>query len=241
MCRDQIGKAPLTMEESLFSPGVRTRTRPQAYSESEYAFLNDCAWLACERARSELDEWYLRLPEHARASIRTRFRNTSRGHHLGALIELYLHESFRRLGFEIDLDVGRENARRPRPDFLLTNHETAFYAEATAALGADLLGDRRKRPPAGALYDAINRVRTPNFCVGLNVDAWGTRTPGKRNVIKPVEDWLASLDPDEVLTDHGRGQGPPQRGLKFDDWEVVLTAIPVSPEHRGKPGRRVPE
>jgi hypothetical protein len=193
----------------------------------------------CERARSELDEWYLQLPEYSRASIGTRFRNASLGHHRGALLELYLHESFRRLGFEIDLDVGRENAACPRPDFLLTNHETAFYAEAAAALGPDLLGDRRKRPAVAALYDAINQVRAPAFFVGVDVEACGTRTPGKRKVIKPIEDWLAALDPDQVLTDHGRGQGLPERKLQFDDWIVVMTAIPVSPEHRGKVDHRV--
>src|SRR5947209_1466108 len=125
---------PLMAAASLFRAGPRDRQGPRGHTESEYAFLDDSAREPIVRIRSVLDDWYGRLPIAARASIRNRFSAAALGHHLGALLELYLHEAFLRLDYELDLDIGREDAAHRRPDFLLAQGGAGFYVEATAVL-----------------------------------------------------------------------------------------------------------
>ena len=230
---------PVTAASSLFSTGLRTSQEPKGHSESDYAFLDRSARIPSERVRELLDEWYSQLPNEARASIRVRFADADPGHHLGALWELYLHETFRRLRCEVDLDIGREDPDHPRPDFLLAQGGVRFFLEATAALGASVLGDQSSQARAAALKEAIERVKAPNFFVGVDVSACGERTPGRRELTAPIQQWLDGLDPDAVIVAYATTSDVPRKALSFDGWEVELKAFPVSPEHRDSPDHRV--
>ncbi len=186
-----------------------------------------------------LDAWFQRLPAGAQASIRARFISPDPGHHLGALFELYLHEAFLGLEYAVDLDIGREDPAHRRPDLLLSADGTSFYLEASAVLGADVLGARSNRPLAAALYEAINRIQAPGFFLSVDIDACGNGTPGRRQVTEPLQRWLEELDPDTVLADFASTHALPERRLTFDGWDVHVRAIPVNPEHRRDPEHRV--
>jgi hypothetical protein len=231
--------AAVMAANSLFSAGARASQEPKGHSESAYAFLDRSASIPCASTRVLLDRWYSQLPVEARASIRVRFANADPGHHLGALWELYLHETFRRLGYEVDLDIGREDPDHPRPDFLLAQGGDGFYLEATAALGASVLGDQSSQARAAALREAIERVRAPNFFIGIDVGACGENTPGRRAVTDPLQQWLDGLDADAVIDEYETTQDVPRKMLSFDGWEVECKAFPVSPEHRDNPDHRV--
>ena len=223
---------------SLFNSATRSYEGPRAHSESDYAFLVRSARAACRHARETLDAWYLRLPVAARGSVRARFVNHDPGHHLGALLELYLHEAFLRLDYEIDLDIGQEDPTHRRPDLLLTDGEESFYLEASAVLGADAPGER-SNALAAALYEAVDRITAPAFFLSVDIKICGTSTPGRRQVTAPLERWLAELDPDTVLAGFQNTRELPERRLVFDGWDVRFRAIPVSPQHREAPDHRV--
>ena len=150
---------------ALFSADSRASETPKGHTESEYAFLDRSAHEQVARVRELLDALYARLPVAARASIRNRFASNDLGVHRGALLELYLHEMFHRLELEVDVDVGRENAGRRRPDFLIGSARQAFYVEATAAVGASVLGGT-SQGVAAAMRECIERVRAPSFFLG---------------------------------------------------------------------------
>src|ERR1700728_4439903 len=209
---------PVMAASSLFSGGTRTSQERKGYSESDYAFLDRSARIPSERVRELLDQWYSQLPNEARASIRVRFADADPGHHLGALWELYLHETFRRLGCEVDLDIGRENPDQPRPDFLLAQDGIRLFLEATAALGASVLGDQSSHARVAALKDAIERVKAPNFFVGVVVNACGEHTPGRREVTAPIQQWLDGLDSDAVIAEYEATEDVPRKALSFDGW-----------------------
>jgi hypothetical protein len=223
---------------SLFSDGPRTERGPKGHAESEYAFLNDSARGACARARELLDTWYGQLPPEAQASIRSRFKLADVAQHRGAVWELYLHETFRRLEYAIELDIGKENPEKLHPDFLLTGVGD-FYLEATAALGASVLGDSAANKLAAACRDLIEEVNAPNFSIGVDLEACGPGSAPRREVIDPLERWLDPLDPDEVLAAQAAGEELPTITLSFAGWNIVCTAIPVGPNHRDDPGHRV--
>jgi hypothetical protein len=231
---------PATMAAaSLFSASDRTWNGPQRHSQSAYDFLDRSARQPCARVRELLDDWYSHLPLEAKASIRVRFGDAHPGPHLGALWELYLHEASSRLDYEVDLDIGRENPENRRPDFLLASRGERFYLEATAALGASVLGDQASHALAAALREAIERVKAPNFFLGVDVDACGKNTPGRRDVTEPLQRWVDELDPDRVIADYETTNDVPRKVLSFDGWEVKCKAFPVSPEHRDAPDHRV--
>jgi hypothetical protein len=225
---------------SLFSSMVRIYDGPRSHTESDYAFLDRSARTVPERVRGVLEEWYRELPAEARDSIGNRFRSSDPGHHLGALWELYMHAALFRLDYDIDLDIGSEDPGYRRPDFLVSDHAApVFYLEATAVLGAEVLGDHSSRSRTAALKEAINRVKAPGFFVLVDVVCCGHGTPGRRHVTDPLQRWLDREDPDAVLaTYEARGELPSTR-LQFDGWDVQCEATPVSIEHRDDPDHRV--
>lgn len=230
---------PVMAAASLFSAEERTRLDPRRHSESEYQFLDRSARGPVASIRVVLDEWYQHLPVAARASIRNRFGSDDLGHHRGALMELYLHEAARRLGFEIEIDVGREDSSHRRPDFLLAARGPAFHLEATAVLGASVVGDQASAARTAALREAVERIEAPAWFVGLDVQAVGDKTPGRRDVTEPVQRWLDGLDPDAVSALATAGERVPRLILSFDAWRVECGAYPVGADHRGAPDHRV--
>jgi hypothetical protein len=216
---------------SLFSAGDRTSLERRGHSESEYAFLDRSARGPVARIREVLDQWYSELPVAAMASIRSRFAERHPGHHLGAFWELYLHESFRRLGFDIDIDAGSEDPAKRRPDLALAvPGDPSLYVEATAVLGDSVLG--KASVLTGDLREAVDCVQAPDFFVQVAVEEPGRSTPGRRQVTEPLQKWLGKLDPDEVLAGFNETGKVPSLVLEFDSSGSKLSRSAPSTEAR---------
>ncbi|HEV2999339.1 MAG TPA: hypothetical protein VGW75_01275 [Solirubrobacteraceae bacterium] len=211
---------------SLFSDAPRTRTGPAPYAEPEYDALDRAARPYAVEVRSTLDRWFSELPDYARPSIRANFRSPKTPVHRGALLELYLHETFRRLGFEIDLDVGREDPTRRRPDFLLEPDGARTWVEATAVLGADVF-TAAERARLQQFYDLLNGCRDKRFLLSPQVDEVGGATLGRAQILDPIEEWLAGLDAADVRRRIDRGAEPPEIRLTPEGWVVAVEATPV--------------
>ncbi|MFI4991431.1 MAG: hypothetical protein ACHQHO_11030 [Solirubrobacterales bacterium] len=119
---------------SLFSGERVSPRRRERWTLSEYQRLDQDERPLADHVRRLMDEWYGRLPAHARREIRQRFAAASSGAHLGAFWEMYLHETTGRLELDVDVDVGRDDARR-RPDLLVGGGGAGFFLEATVVLG----------------------------------------------------------------------------------------------------------
>lgn len=191
-----------------------------------------------DAVRTTLDSWFVRLPADARLQIRERFTSDDGIVHLGAFWELYLHEAFLRLGFSVDVDIGRDAGEGRRPDFRLQRDELELYVEATALLGDDVLSPHQRRL-SQQLQDLINRTDAPDFLVELDVEQYGTAMPGRRDVVVPLEAWLAGLDADELLEAERNGAEPETTTLTFSGWRIGFAAIPLRPDLRGLDDHRV--
>lgn len=216
----------LAAPTSLFSKGARTRTGPSPYDESEYESLDGSARTYASTVRLTLDEWFYKLPEYARASLRSDFASPETAVHRGGLLVLYLHETFRRLGLETDLDVGREDPARRRPDFLLEPDGDRTWLEATAVLGADVFAAAERRR-VQHLYDLLNRCRDRRFFLLVGVEEAGSATLGRKRVLDPVERWLAGLDLAELSRTTDEGGDLPECRLTPGDWVITIGASPV--------------
>src|SRR6202034_3647955 len=117
-----------------------------------------------------------RMPTHAQREIRSRFTAAPSGAYLGAFWEMYLHEATSRLGFDVEVSVGRNDARR-RPDLLVGGGRGGFLLEATVALGDGAIR-RDERARADQLYAAIERVSNRDFLLHIELRRVGDTTPG---------------------------------------------------------------
>jgi hypothetical protein len=219
---------PSSPPTSLFSEAPRTRTGPAPYNESEYTSLDRSARPYAAVVRDTLDGWFHELPDYARGSIYTSFASRKTSVHRGGLLELYLHETFRRLELEIDTDIGREEPVHRRPDFLLASTQHMTWVEATAVLGDDVFtaGERRR---VQQLYDLLNQCRDKRFLLLVEVEEAGSATLGRTSVLLPLERWLAGLEPLRLSEEIDRGAALPELRITPQDWTVTIKATPVEP------------
>jgi hypothetical protein len=212
------------MTPSLFSPGPRQDRRLRA-DLSAYDRLNQSPFPHDAHARELIDCWWRALPPPARESIAKRFVNKRREQHLGAFFELYMSAMTARLFSGVKLDVGQEDDTTRDPDLFVINVDSQWSIEATVVLGDDVVGPD-DRPRVGLLYEAIQRIRTREYLIGVNLLAIGSGNPSRRNVTAELDTWLQGLDVDEQRARAARNEPPCERLIEWDGWRVKVTAMP---------------
>ena len=149
--------------------------------------------------------------------------------------ELYLHELFMRLGYDISCALPVGNGRDI--DFLLRRGTSAFYLEATIARKSD--AERAADACRNRIYRDLNRLET-DFMLGVTIDSEGP--DDMRNVgllRRRLQEWLGTLDPDEAQRQWDRlGEGPTFPWTDESGWSLVFEAFPSAPEYRGQPAKR---
>lgn len=86
--------------------------------------------------------------------------------------------------------------------------------------------------------DAVNRGRSKNFYVLIEFEQVGITRPKDVEVYRPLERWLATLDPDQVAADYERTDQLPSTTFPVRDWLLSFEAVPIKPEARcDDPGR----
>ena len=197
-------------------------------TESPFSFLNRSARPEVAAVRSLLEEWFERFPEKGRAQVRGDFRASDPRQHLGAFWELYVHEVHRCLGYEMERDPAVPGSTR-RVDFLARRGASAFYLEATVVTLSNQEMAAQNR--WNALLDLIDDVSDPDFSVSVHVKVAGMDTPAKKEVVRPIEEWLASLDWAGLET----ATIPVELELSVRDWVLVLRAERKPSHGRGDP------
>jgi hypothetical protein len=225
------------IEDSLFSAERAPQSRRERWTLTDYQRLDRAPGIVAERVRRLMEQWYQRLPAHARPEIRQRFCSPQLGAHLGAFWEMYLHEATGRLEFKVDLDVGRDHGGR-HPNLLVGGEADSFFLEATVALG-DSAVRRDGQARAHQMYAAIERVRNRDFLLHTELRLIGKATPGRKLVAEPLDCWLDALDPDVVRADFDAGRPAPAFTIDNDGWLVRIEATGKNAELRGDPERGV--
>jgi hypothetical protein len=223
---------------SLFSPGQREDSGPPPYARSAYQLLNRAHRPFATEVRRELDSWFSRLPPLAAVQIAERFRSEDEAVHLGAFLEIYVHELALRMSANVVIDVGHDHDDARRPDFLLRCNDIELLVEATAMAGADVHDTPTKRH-LDELHDAVNAVNAPAFFVDIDVRQHGSSTPPCRRVTERVQHWLDSLDADTVFDATSRDEAAPALSLTLGEWDVRFEAYALQPEHRDYSDHRV--
>jgi len=171
------------------------------------------------RVRALLESWFNRLPQPARADVRSRFWERDRRLALAAFWELYLHEMFRRLGFQLMLHpVGGNSGTRP--DFLVIRGKEAFYVEALvqAPPTEAWRAERRLYP----ILDVLHEIRHSAVGIRLAHVEYGHGTPPLRELREALCAWLQGLE--------GKAPHPARLTWKRNSWTLEFEAVPAGDE-----------
>ena len=212
----------------LFDDVIRTEQRPKKNCEPLFNYYNISARSPVAGIRELLDGWFQRLPESARADIRSRFRSPINSHHHGAFFELYLHELLSSIGFRVTPHPEMPNGILTCPDFVVSKDgQQLFYLEAT--LVSPSQEETASQARIAQVYDTLNQVKSPNFF--LEITDWGapaTPPPGTK-LRQDLEQWLSTLHPDKL------GERLESTDWSHDGWHISFRAIIKPPELRGQP------
>ena len=219
----------------IFDETRRTDATPGQPNESHFQFLNRSASAYFGCVRDLMEGWLDHVPFEAQQDLVGAFRGDNRQHE-AAFWELYLHEGYRRSGFNIEIHPAVPGSTN-RPDFRLDYDGSAFCLEAVSVGQPPhtIAEDRRLQE----VHRVLEEMRINGFVLGLDTYSIGAAPLSTRPLRNALHAWLAGLDPDKVTED---SLTSPVAGfaslpeLPWDDagWSLVFRAIPYS---RGEPRR----
>lgn len=222
----------------VFDDIVRTDSSPAAHAESSAEFLNRAQGAYWDQVRQLVEGWASHLDRESFADLSKRLRSPDHRQSQGAFLELYLHESFLRAGYRVEPHPVLEGTSR-RPDFLATKDGHGMYVEARSISPSDAeVADSNRLKQ---VYDALDQLDSPNFFLWVNVGEQGPRPLPAKPLRRELEQWLETLDPDEVTQqaqDDWDDEGRPALEWARDGWRLHFEVMPKSPEARGEPGLR---
>jgi hypothetical protein len=223
-----------------FDNAPRTDHAPKRATETEFAFLNRCAWPAAARVRELLEECLTQYPADELPELLARLRSGDSRHFASATFELFLHEYLRRLGFQLTPHPVLPNGRPTRPDFRVTCPDgQSLYLEAVCASdddGRNLAAEARK----GVALQVLDSATHANFMVAVDSEGDPTTQPSGNRLAAAVVRWLDTLDADALLEQAADGyEALPEMSWQHEDWRVRIRPIPVRAEARGMPRRLI--
>jgi len=225
---------------SVFDDVQRDDVGPQLYAEPSFNYLNRSARPMIGRIRSVIELWFTHYPPGEQTDLRARLRSPDEQQHLSAFFELLLHELLLRLKCQVVVHPPLSTSLEKRPDFLVTSPSgDQFYLEATLAT-AESRAKAAARARINEVYDALNRLDSPNFFLGLSVRGAPGTPPSARDMKAFLRKKLADLDPDTMaeLWESGNQDLIPVWTYQHDGWEIDFQPIPKSQKSRGEPGIR---
>lgn len=164
------------------------------HGEGRFAFLNRSASVYFGHVRDLIEDWASHYPVAHRPGLLGALRADHAQFESG-FWELFLHEGYRRSGFEIEIHP-EIDGRTTRPDFLVQHGDESFYLEAVS-VGRDpreVAEDRRLE----AVYRVLSDMRVADFTIEVSHYGIGPQPLSTRQLRDALRGWLASLDPDEV-------------------------------------------
>lgn len=202
--------APCT--PALFDGVPRSDPKYRYRGEPWFVALNRRVGPEADRIRSLCETWFSRLPVPARAKLRGHFRSRDDRKFCGAFWELYLHESFVRLGYSVEVEPHLHHTSR-RPDFRLTRGAERVYVEALTVNDDD--GVRGETSRAVDVERALDAIDDPRFVGVPTVRRIGHAMPSAGALRRVVEGWLLSLP------EMPEGQTAAET-FAMEDWSVRL-------------------
>lgn len=214
---------------SLFTPRIREDATPSKHGESTYQFLDRVAGAFWDQCRILIDEWLANYPESDGPALRARLRSGDDRVFTSAFWELYLHETYRRDGWTVQVEPTLPGVTT-RPDFLVSKAGESYYVEARCTFEGS---DRGAAARLQAVYASLDSINSGDFHLSVTTVRIGESSPSTRSLRRDLENWLHQLDPD--AGDFTMGDDDPTRRFEWvkDDWHLIFHPIPRHASVRG--------
>ena len=176
----------------LFDEKARTDPEPSYARESTYAFLNRVDDPIFVAVREALNAWVDRFAslhdEPAANDLLGRLRSKEDINFYPAFWELYLHELFVRVGFDIEV---HPESGSTRPDFRMTRTGREMYLEAV--MPNPRAGRSNESKGSKTVIEYMDAAFDPDFSLSVRFVTGSGNVPSKKQVVRKVEGWLATL------------------------------------------------
>lgn len=223
----------------VFDDMERSCEEAAAYDEPHFTYLNRTARSDFARVRALIEEWFSGYPAAHRDDLRARLRSRRDETFMGAFFELYVHESLRRLGYEVEVHPINPSGATSRPDFLaVRSGSEGIYVEARVAMDrSDAKAAAQAR--INRAFDALNRLHSPDFFLNLEVDGVPDAVV-PADLRRAVARFLKAQDYERCvqLLDAGGLAALPSETFRQGGFVVRYSAIPKAKASRGEPGLR---
>lgn len=219
----------------VFDNVERSESRPKRRVESQFDFYNRIDDPAFEETRRLIESWFARYatsdPNDGNG-LRGRLRSGSDDDFMGATWELYLHETFLRLGCKVTIEPSVEGGEI---DFLVENGDgSCVYVEATTLLRNSVSGAERPHGYALAV-DAIDDAFHPDFGLMVRRFIPGRGNPPLRRLTAAAEQLMSRFDWDGQLAEREQRGSADMETHQFgvDDWTLEVVVWPRPAADRG--------
>jgi hypothetical protein len=179
-------------------------------------FLNRVAGTYWEHPRRLIQEWANRLPDEAYADIRGRLQKDNHTSQ-SAFLELYLHESLLRAGYEVTVHPEHAHTRR-HVDFFAQKGDENFYLEAVMPKPDRTDPGRDGR--LASFLDSVNQLQSDAFFLELQDVQVGQKAVATGALRRDLATWLRTLDSQASSGSHDR----PSYVWSHGDWSARFSA-----------------
>ena len=219
---------------AIFDPDrARVDASPSRHDEAMFAFYDRCANAVIGSVRDKLEEWFSKYPSgRDRQDLLGKFRDGDRRQFASAAWELYIHESLRRQGFDVEPNPPLAHTTR-RIDFLATKEGDRVYVECAIVTHSD--DDAKRLGGIGALEAAIDDSGILDYWLDLQFDKRGQGPIPPDRFVAGLREWVDAQDIEALAAVAHQGQiWLPSYDWKEGGWIARVWAIPRSPELRGR-------
>jgi len=121
----------------------------------------------------------------------------------------------------------------------ISENEEGFIIKAVLAMKeseADMAAHARKN----VVYDAINRLNSPKFHIGMNIMGDPQTPPPGKKMRERLKNEVKELDYDDIVSRIKKSgiNGLPKWPFKHDGWNIEFYPLPKGRDAIGKPGVR---
>lgn len=181
--------------------------------------------------RKVLEEWFFNYPNKEKKELKNRFKKDMDS----AFYELFLHELFRSLNFEIEIHPKLKDSTK-RPDFLIQKKDFIAYVEAKICYDkseSEMAFERRQNE----FYDSLNKIRIKGFLLRIaELQFKTTKQPRTKELISKIETEISLLDPESITSQMKKYgfEGCPFINYENNDFKISVQPMPLIKSKRNK-------
>ncbi len=218
---------------NLFEEKYRDDLKPANHLDNTFDFFNRSSRDSSKQIRDILNKWFYNYPN----SEKKEFLNRVKIDFQSAFYELFIHELFTSLGYELLAHPVLNNSK-DKPDFFAKKGEEEFYIEAKVA--TDISHEETAHNNRlNRLLDIINKTNSPNYFLELNEVLFKKKEqPKGRNIVSFIENRIQTFEDKNSISTNELTFDYPQFVYEDEIVKVIFSLIRKSEKIRGKSGIR---